>query len=150
MTYPTGEQLYEELCAAAAAAGARVDVFAAPLFGSGYVTWKLEQLRIARRPLRRTVDRVRSLIAGVTIAPVSCRRGEYAREYQQLTRAQADALGLPPSGRAIRDAKHIELQQRMRHRTELLRELTEQAHQDRRPGQTVADRVHELRVELGA
>jgi hypothetical protein len=51
---------------------------------------------------------------------------------------------------ALAKLQAVEQQRRRREYTELLRELTARAHNDRRPGQTIADRVLELRKDLAA
>jgi hypothetical protein len=151
MTRPTGEDLYQELCAAAAAARVGVRTYAAALYPTGDANWKLEQLRIARRPQKATIERVRALIRGEELPPPAhARPGDFDRRYQQHTRAEIEAMGLPPSGRAQRDLQAVEQQRRRREYTELLRELTARVYNDRRPGQTIADRVSELRQDLAA
>ena len=79
---------------------------------------KLEQLRIAKRPTQSTIDRVRALIAGKPVPPPA-RAGNYIRD----PRCEKD-------------------------RIEDLRTLTGLAHVQRRPGQTIADCVREMRVAV--
>jgi hypothetical protein len=62
MSGVTGEQLYDELCRAAGAAGKSLSALVAPLFNGS--SWKIEQIRIAQAPKPQTIARVRALIAG--------------------------------------------------------------------------------------
>jgi hypothetical protein len=150
-TVPSGEQLYEKLCSAAQAAGVSVEVFASPMFPAGQVRWKLEQMRIAHRPLKRTIDRIQALISGEEFTPAKRSIASlYNSPYQRFTRAECDNMGLPPSGRALRERQSLQHIAREKDRIELLRRLTERAHFDRRPGQSIADRVRELRTESRA
>jgi hypothetical protein len=75
MSGVTGEQLHDQVRAAAQASGQSIKAFVRPLFGDS--SWKLEQLRIAKTPTQSTIDRVRALIAGEPLpaAPVSPRKG---------------------------------------------------------------------------
>jgi hypothetical protein len=142
----TGEQLYQELCRAAGAAGKSLSGFVAPLFHGA--SWKIEQLRIARKPTASTVARVRALIAGDPLPPLL--RGRYIRDERAfgLSRLAAEAAGIPPSRRSIDEASSLEEQLARRSRIELARDLAEVAHATRRPGQLLADRVRELRREV--
>jgi hypothetical protein len=142
----TGEQLHAELTAAAARARVSLREFVEPLFNEP--NWKLEQLRIAKCPTQSTIDRVRALVEGRPIPPTA-RVGNYRRadpRHLQMTRAEAEAAGIPPSGRCIDLAQATAEKTRV----ELSRHLAELAHLSRRPGQTLADRVRELRLEAAA
>lgn len=141
----TGEQLYEELCRAAGAAGKSLSGFVAPLFHGA--SWKIEQLRIAIKPTASTVARVRALIAGEPLPPT---RGQYIRDERAfgLSRADAEAAGIPRSRRSVNEAASLEEQLARRSRLEAARDLAELAHATRRPGQLLADRVRELRLEV--
>ena len=148
----TGEQLYQEICTAAAKAGQGLAPFARPLFGSGCsASWKLEQLRIARYPQRHTIDRVRALVAGKPIpaGPVH-RKGVYDSDLQRMTRIERERRGLPPSRRAIKESALAENAQERRAQLERARDLADLARETRRPGQTVHARLRELQQELEA
>jgi hypothetical protein len=148
MSGVTGEQLHQELTAAAALAGIPLSRFVAPLFNEP--NWKLEQLRIAHKPTQLTVDRVRALIAGDPIPPT--RTGRYVRDARAfgLSRVDAEASGIPPSLRSINEREILNRATALKARVELSRHLAALAHQSRRPGQTLADRVRELRREVAA
>lgn len=140
----TGEQLFEELRAAAAAARVSLYKFSLPLFSEP--KWKLEQLRIAKHPTQLTIERVRALVAGLPIPPS---RGQYIRDPRAigLSRAEAEEADISPSARSINERALLDQQAASKARVELNRQLTELAHETRRPGQCVADRVRELRRE---
>lgn len=142
MTGVTGEQLHQELSDAAQAAGVPLYRFVAPLFNEP--NWKLEQLRIAKRPTQSTIDRVSALISGEPIPPT--RVGRYVRDPRAfgLSRADAEAAGIPPSARSTDEGHTLERVTSEKARIERLRHWTELAHRSRRPGQTLADRVREL------
>lgn len=141
----TGELLYQELCSAAAKAGVSLSAFVRPLFPAG--SWKLEQLRIAQRPTKRTIERVRALIAG-DLPAQQPQPSVPPSTYFRYTRVELEALGVPPSGRSQNEGRLLDAARAARDRVELARKLTEQAHLSRRPGQTIADRVRELRGEV--
>lgn len=145
---PTGEELYAELCSAAAKAGKSLAGFVAPLFNGN--SWKIEQLRIARAPTTITIARVRALCAGAPLPPT--RTGRYDRDPRAfgLSRAEAEASGIPPSGRSINERRSLEDQLSRKDAIERSRRLAEIAHLTRRPGQPLADRVRELRAEAAA
>lgn len=134
-----GFDLYRELERAARAAGVGVRTFVAPL--SNNPATFLDQLKRAKNPKERTRERVHALLEGAPIPPgqssipgvVTC------------TRAEREARGLPPSARMLRDERSLTLSTTDKAAIELARRLTELAHASRRPGQTVADRVLELR-----
>jgi hypothetical protein len=115
--------------------------FSAPLFNEP--NWKLEQLRIAKRPKPSTIARVRALIAGQPIPPPS--GNQYCRAAR--TRIEAEEAGLAPSARSVRERQTLKQQMERRGRVDLARHLAELAHVSRRPGQTLADRLRELRAE---
>jgi hypothetical protein len=120
---PTGADLYEELRVAAAAAGVTIQKFARPLFAEP--NWKLEQLRIAKHPTQLTIDRVRALVTGRIIPParpsnikgINLRRGDPA-----------------PAGEARVPGEVIEARRR----------LTDLAHAERLPGETLDAAVARL------
>lgn len=132
----TGEQLYQEICTAAARAGKSLAAFARPLFPD---TWKIEQLRIARYPTATTIARVRALIAGEPLPPPEKRLG--------LTRLDAEEAGMAPSRRSIREAASLSTALDRQTRLERARDLAEAARATRKPGQCVADRLREIRAE---
>lgn len=138
---PTGEQLYDELCRAAGAAGRSLSAFAAPLFAS---SWKIEQLRIARRPKPETVARVRALCSG-RLGAVTRKRYFRDERAAGLSRLQAEALGIPPSMRSLREQRVLEAQAERRAGIEELRRLSEVAKATRKPGQPLGERLRELR-----
>ena len=140
---PTGEQLYNELCGAAAKAGRSLGSFAAPLFNGA--SWKIEQMRIAVKPTGLTVRRVRALIAGEPLPEKV--KGQVDRRLQMMTRAEAEAAGIPPSGRSKYEQHLLEQQRASRDRLNWQMAISEEAKLTRRPGQTIADRVRELRQE---
>lgn len=146
MTVITGEQLHCELTDAAQAAGVPLRRFVAPIFDEP--NWKLEQLRIAKKPTQSTIERVRALISGAPIPPT--RTGRYFRDPRAfgLSRADAEAAGIPPSSRSINERHGLARVIAEKARVERLRQWTELAHVSRRPGQTLADRVRELRTEM--
>lgn len=139
----TGEQLFDELCAAATSAGVGVGTFAAPLFPT---SWKIEQMRIAHKPKAETVEQVRALIAGDYLPPRSAR---YIRDERALgmTRVEAEAAGIPPSQRSMYEGHLLNRAAETKQRDAIMRDIGEQAHATRRPGQTLADRARELRRE---
>lgn len=121
---PTGEQLCDELRVAAHASGVSLARFCAPLFKGE--SWKIEQLRIARKPLRRTVERVRALIAGEPVpeAPPSPLRGRpQGHGRHRITDGDTRMTG-------------DEIARR--------RALTDVAHAQRRPGETLHQAVNRL------
>lgn len=146
MSEVTGEQLWHALSVAAAAAGMSIQKFSRPLFNEP--NWKLEQLRIAKRPSRATIARVRAHIAGEPLPPT--RAGHYVRDERAfgLSRVQAEAAGIPPSRRSVREGSLLEQQLATRRRMELRRDLADAARLSRRPGQVLADRVRELTAEV--
>jgi hypothetical protein len=149
MSAPSGEQLYNELCQAAAARGVSLASFCAPLFNGA--SWKIEQLRIAKAPKLATVARVRALIAGEPL-PLATWSGRPPADPRHLTmtRAAAEAAGIPPSGRSQYERHLLDQQTAARARTDWQMALSEEARLSRKPGQTVADRFCELRREHGA
>lgn len=147
----TGEKLYEEMVAAATAAGKSVEAFAEGLYDRRQVGWKLEQLRISRFPQRHTIERVRALCAGEPIPEIPDRKkGTYDPRLQRTKRADREALGLPASRREIMEAELARKANERRARIEHTRHLTSLAHQSRRPGQTLHARLCELQREFAA
>ena len=144
----TGEQLYEELCTAAARSGKSLAAFVGPLFKGA--SWKIEQMRIARAPTRQTIARVRALIAGEPLPPT--RAGRYDRDPRAfgLSRLEAEEMGPPRSLRSINEGRSLEAALERSAAIDRARQLTELAHETRRPGQTLHDRVRELKRELAA
>jgi hypothetical protein len=124
---PTGEDLYEELRAAAAAAGISLHKFAAPLFGEP--NWKLQQLRIAKAPKPLTIARVRALIAGEPVPqPVpSPKRGI----------PRGDETHRVNDGESRLNGDEIARR----------RALAESAAAMRAPGETIADAVRRVRAQ---
>jgi hypothetical protein len=135
----TGEQLYNELCTAAANAGQSLASFVEPLFNGA--SWKIEQMRIAKAPRPRTIERVRALVAGRPLPAVRDRRA------MGLTRIEAEAIGLPPSKRSIYEQYLLEERLKAKARLETIRYLSEEARLSRRPGQTLQERLLELQRE---
>lgn len=148
MTEVTGEMLHQELGAAARAAGVSIQKFSTPLFNEP--NWKLEQLRIAKHPKPSTIARVRALVAGEPLPPPS--GNQYCRDARAfgLSRIEAEKAGIPPSSRSINESRNLELQQQRRSAAEYARYLADVARETRRPGQTLADRVRELRAETAS
>jgi hypothetical protein len=144
----TGEDLHRQLIEAATTAGVPLRQFVAPLFIEP--NWHLEQLRIAKAPKQTTIDRVRALIAGEPLPPT--RSGRYHRDARAfgLSRADAEAAGIPPSGRSLSEGNTLARLTAEKARVELSRHLSDLARESRRPGQTLADRVRELRLEVAA
>jgi hypothetical protein len=137
----TGAELHSLLELSARNAGVGLRKFVAPL--ANHPETFLDQLKIAANPKPRTIERITALLEGRPIPPgqgvpvgvVTC------------TRAEREARGLPPSGRMIRDEKSLSAVEKQKAWVEHTRHLTELAHQTRRPGQAIADRVRELRLE---
>jgi hypothetical protein len=137
----TGLELHSLLELSARKAGVSLGKFVAPL--ANHPDKFLHQLKIAAKPKPRTIERITALLDGRPIQPgqgmpagvVTC------------TRAEREARGLPPSQRMIRDDKSLAHVQAQKAWVEHTRHLTELAHQTRRPGQPIADRVRELRLE---
>jgi hypothetical protein len=140
---PTGEQLYNELCEAAGRVRKSLAAFAAPLFNGA--SWKIEQMRIAAKPTDLTVRRVRVLIAGEALPE----KGHVHPCHQRMTRAKAEAAGIPPSGRSQYEQHLLEQQRKSRTSLDWQMAISEHAKLSRRPGQSIADRVRELRLEHG-
>lgn len=122
----TGEQLYAEIRAHAAASGRSLREYTRPLFGEADSKWKLEQLRIARNPTRSTIERVRALLAGEPLPdrPASPRRGLPLR-----------------TDRRNPDGDHRMSGDEIARR----RALTDVARVFRRPGEPLADAIKRLR-----
>lgn len=149
MSQITGEDLYQELQAAALRAGMSLTGFAAPIFTD---SWKIEQLRIAQRPKPVTIERVRALIEGRPI-PGKTRPSGADRllpGHKSMTRLQAEAMGLPRSGRSVAEEHALAIAKRRKLHEETMRELSHVARETRRPGQPLGDRLRELRRELVA
>ncbi|HEY8593286.1 MAG TPA: hypothetical protein VIL42_10555 [Sphingomicrobium sp.] len=126
-----GQKLYDELVAAAAAAGMGLKRFAQPLWNqdSG---WKLEQLRIAKRPQAATIARVRALIAGDPLPPPhnapsadrdddGLRRPDSRSNLEAVNRDRAKVAHL----RDVNETRHEEHARRLREVTR--REAAERA-----------------------
>jgi hypothetical protein len=137
----TGLELHDLLERSARAAGVKLTRYVAPL--SNHPDTFLSQLKQAKKPKARTIARITALLQGKPIPP-----GQPVPEgVVTCTRAEREALGLPPSQRMIRDEKSLSATERQKAWVEHTRYLTELAHQNRRPGQSIADRVRELRLE---
>jgi hypothetical protein len=150
MTGVTGEHLYAEIVEAAQRSGQPLKTFVRPLLGES--SWKLEQIRIAKAPTQSTIDRVRALIEGKPLPPTA-RVGNYRRgdfRHLAMTRVAAEAAGIPPSGRSKAERSDLARVTAEKARVELSRHLSDLARESRRPGQTLADRVRELRLEVAA
>jgi hypothetical protein len=135
MSEVTGEQLHRELSEAARAAGMSLQRFARPLFSEP--NWKLEQLRIARKPKPSRIARVRALIAGEPLPEPSgnqyCRD---ARAYASSRRGDRDALG------GLRDHS---FEPRLTGDVIAARQaLTRRARAERRPGETLQSAIQRL------
>jgi hypothetical protein len=144
----TGQHLWDEIRQAAARAGMSMQRFSAPLFNEP--NWKLEQLRIAKRPKPSTIARVRALIAGEPIPPPSGNQYCAARRPLGLTRTAAEQAGFPPSGRSVAENRNLAQALERKARVDHARDLSELARATRRPGQCLADRLRELRMEMAA
>jgi hypothetical protein len=137
----TGPELHSLLELSARNAGVPLMRFVRPL--ANYPDTFLSQLKQAQKPKSLTIERITALLEGRPIPPgqgmpagvVTC------------TRAEREARGLPPSQRMVRDEKSLSAVEKQKAWVEHTRHLTELAHQTRRPGQAVADRVRELRLE---
>lgn len=145
----TGEDLYQDLVLAAGKAGKSLTRFVAPIFSD---SWKIEQLRFARRPLPLTIERVRALIDG---RPIPGR--VYATNTDRLlpghkskTREQAEGMGLPPSRRSYTERRALQIAQERRQHVDRLRDLSELARETRKPGQALGERLRELQWEMAA
>lgn len=124
MSGVTGEQLYEELCAAAARARTPLMRFVAPIYKDSS---HLQQLRIANTPKASTIDRIRALIAGQQLPE---RTSLYPRKGSVVARESVEnRIG----------GDEIE------HR----RRLTERAHLERRPGETLQSAVKRIAAAEG-
>jgi hypothetical protein len=124
MSGVTGQQLYDELAAAANAAGVSLRHFVAPLFNEP--SWKLEQLRIAKVPMPATIARVRALIAGEPLPPTrtSPVKGKtISRRHERITGGETRLSGEVIAYR---------------------RNLTDMAHAERLPGETLAAAVRRI------
>lgn len=117
----TGEMLYEELRVAAVKAGVSIQKYSAPLFSEP--NWKLEQLRIARQPNPNTIARVRARISGEPIPPP--RGGRF-------------------SGGSTADSHRVTEVRVPGDVIEQRRRLTEAAHENRLPGETIASAVRRI------
>ncbi len=140
----TGLDLYQELVEGARAAGTGVRAFVAPL--SNNPATFLDQLKQAKKPKARTRERVRALLEGRPIPPGQ----PPVQGVVTCTRAEREARGLPASQRMLRDQASLSHTAASRAAVDLARRLAEMAHASRRPGQTVADRVRELRRTAAA
>lgn len=124
----TGEQLYNELRAAAAKSGKSLTKFVAPLYSDNT---KLEQLRMAKTPKQTTVDRVRALLAGQSLPEIR----------------PSPRKGVPTAGDRLKGANGEyritgeEIASR--------RALTDLARTDRLPGETLQDAIKRLTARGG-
>lgn len=125
----TGELLYAEIVAAADRSGASVRAFVAPLFNGA--SWKLEQLRIAKKPTPDTVARVRALIAGEPLPAI--RRAKRGHVHRATGAVRVEGELVP--ARDIIDQR---------------RELAERAFAERRGGETLHDAVRRIGRTPGA
>lgn len=118
---PTGDELLTELRRAAYGARQPLKRYVAPLAPARAHLF-IYQLERAGHPLPATVERVRALIAGKPIPPASTAK---VGHHLPLTSLAGDPR-LPGDLIAAR------------------RELTDRAHRDRRPGETLAAAIERL------
>lgn len=143
----TGVELVRQLRSAASSEGVSLNRFVRPLTTDP--TKFIQQMEDARKPTPITIERVRALIEGRPIPP---HRNGFTRQPQQqgLTRIEAEALGFPPSGRSVAERHNLASTLERKRQVERLRDLSQLARETRRPGQPVADRLHELRRDMAA
>lgn len=132
---PTGEQLYQELRTEAARRRVSLHSLGALLFPNG-PGWKLEQMRIAAAPKPETVARVRALIAG-QLPPLP----------DTITRQAREAAGLPASKRQVQEERVLDWRLREKADVEHRLNLSRQAHDLRRPGETLHAAAARLATE---
>jgi hypothetical protein len=130
----TGEQLAAELEAAAAAAGQTLHHFLAPirfgLHGARYI----EQLRGAKRPKPRTIERIRAFL-----------RGELPEQYP----GEEYAGGTEGSLNREYSRHRLHQTNQERERQQGLRQASELGKSLRQPGETLADAVRRECDDLG-
>lgn len=145
----TGEDLYQELCGGAERAGISLRAFVSPIYSN---SWKTEQLRIAERPTQLTIERVMALVQGRPIPGKTYQPNadRLLPGHKSLSRLRAEAMGLPPSGRSILERRSLEIAQQRRQHEDTMRALSDMARDTRRPGQSLHERLRELRRELAA
>jgi hypothetical protein len=133
-TAVSGKQLADELREAAAAKGVTIRSLIAPLcqVPKGY----LACLERSKRPHPATVARVRALIAGKPLPPPPPSGFQSRSGGPSPNKQKADAT------RAEISAENNRLQQQL--------QLTDEARETRKPGQTLADRIREIRDRLEA
>jgi hypothetical protein len=136
---PTGEVLYNEVCEAAAKAGKSLAAFVSPIFNGA--SWKIEQMRIAKKPTVSTIKRVRALVAGEPLPPRRFHRDPRAAG---LSRLEAEQRGFERSKRSVYEQHLLDGQLAAKARLERHRFLSEAARETRRPGQTLQERLLEL------
>lgn len=123
---PNGAELADALVMAAHHAGQGLQRFLEPIAPRNTSTW-LQQLRQARRPKAYTIARVRAFLAGQPLP-----EGRKPIDgVLTITRAEREAMGLPPSGREIRDNKTLELRAQERSKIAHLRDVADTRHAER-------------------
>lgn len=142
--HPTGEQLYEELCREAARRAVRVSQLARSLWTYDPANM-LDSLRMSRRPIGRTVSRVRDLIAGRPVEPLG--KPKARQPFSTMRRAQREEQGLPPSARMHREERSLAVTQKAKRAVEHQRTLSRLAHQRRMPGETLQAAASRLERE---
>lgn len=145
--HPTGEQLYEELCAEAARRGVPVKQLVRQLW-RGEPGRMIDNLRMSKTPFGRTVERVRGLIAGQAIELTA--RTEPSSPYLTIRRDERRALGLASSDRERRDARSLARTIRMKAKVERRRTICRQATERRLPGETLQAAAARLERERTA
>jgi hypothetical protein len=108
-------------------------------------TW-LDQLKQAKRPRPRTIERIKALLADEPVEPPV---RNVAGPLATARREDRASAGLPPSGRAIRDARALDLCAEQREREETARQAAERGQALRQPGETLAEAVAREAREIG-
>lgn len=121
---PTGEDLADELTAAARARGVTMNAFVAPLVTSTPTNF-IQALRRSRTPLQSTIDRVRACCAGLPVPPprVSPFKGHRGAKRHEVN-----------DGEKRMSSDEIERRRR----------LTDRAHAERLPGETLHQAIRRL------
>jgi hypothetical protein len=82
------------------------------------------------------------------------RRANPATQRQPILRRpaspRAEQAGFPPSGRSVAENRNLAQALERKARVDHARDLSELARATRRPGQCLADRLRELRMEMAA
>lgn len=109
-------------------------------------TW-LSQLEKAKRPKRKTVERVKALLGGETLPP---REERQAYPNQNVRRVDREAAGLPPSARELAEMGALRRQREEREAEDERAEAAERAKSSRRPGESLADAVRREALAVAA